>query len=277
MCASRVRFVTTWLVLLSHMGPVESVESGWERMDRWRDVVRVEGACALPGVSIKYDTFVPAMWKAVQGGFISHDDAVFCGEGLRYGFTCGVNVERLQGHRWFANYPTAVEHRSPVTAAVLKRVSAEKTVDLGRWNTALAAAVRAQHVASIIFPMGAVPKNQLLEPGAYRPTDDHTRTGLNAATDLTGLAHSLTAYSDIARFLKHNFLCVYQTWMQRSHCSRFTHRCGNLCTSDFARQTVVITCTCTRMCVEISGQRVCRGCSRGSLMSWSGWHVPYTC
>ena len=205
MCALRFRLVTTWLVLLSRIGPVEAVENGWERLERWRDVVRVEGACELPGVSIKYDTFVPAMWKAVQGGFVSHDDAVFCGEGLRDGFTCGVDVKRVSGHRWFANYQSAVEHRSPVTSAVLKRVSAEKTVDLGKWCPALAAAVRAQHVASIIFPMGAVPKNQLLEPGAFRPTDDHTRTGLNAATDLTGLAHSLTAYSDIARFLKHNF------------------------------------------------------------------------
>eukprot|EP00966_Prymnesium_polylepis_P023697 545549-Prymnesium_polylepis.1 len=99
MYAARFRFVTMWLVLFSHIGPIEAVESGWERLARWRDVVRDEGACALPGVSIKYDTFVPAMWKAMHGGFVSHDDAVFCGEGLRYGFVCGVNVERLHGHR----------------------------------------------------------------------------------------------------------------------------------------------------------------------------------
>ena len=42
-------------------GPVEAVENGWERLERWRDVVRDEGACALAGVSIKYDTFVLAM------------------------------------------------------------------------------------------------------------------------------------------------------------------------------------------------------------------------
>ena len=51
--------------------------------------------------------------------------------------------------------------------------------------------------------MGAVPK--ALEPNVFRPTDDHTRTGLNAATDMTHLRHGLTAYSDIAEWLLQNY------------------------------------------------------------------------
>ena len=45
--------------------------------------------------------------------------------------------------------------------------------------------------------MGAVAKP--LEPDKGRPTDDHTRTGLNAATDMMGLSHTLDSYSEMAR------------------------------------------------------------------------------
>jgi hypothetical protein len=45
------------------------------------------------------------------------------------------------------------------------------------------AAVRRVFDAAYIFPMGAVAKP--LEPDKLRPTDDHTRTGLNAACDMS--------------------------------------------------------------------------------------------
>jgi hypothetical protein len=51
--------------------------------------------------------------------------------------------------------------------------------------------------SAFIFPMGAVAKP--LEPDKGRPTDDHTRTGLNAATDMTGLSHTLNSYDEMAR------------------------------------------------------------------------------
>jgi len=51
--------------------------------------------------------------------------------------------------------------------------------------------------SAFIFPMGAVAKP--LEPDKGRPTDDHTRTGLNAATDMTGLSHTLDSYAEMAR------------------------------------------------------------------------------
>ena len=40
---------------------------------------------------------------------------------------------------------------------------------------------------------------------AKRPTDDHTRTGLNAATDMSALRHTLDAYADIAWFLRQDY------------------------------------------------------------------------
>ena len=54
---------------------------------RLRSVVEESTACALPGVSIKYDSFIPCMWQAVARGFVRHEDAVFVGDGLRHGFT----------------------------------------------------------------------------------------------------------------------------------------------------------------------------------------------
>ena len=63
--------------------------------------------------------------------------------------------------------------------------------------------VRASFAATAIFPMGAVAKP--MEPTELRPTDDHSRTGLNAATSLDFLRHSLTAYEDIAWFLAQDY------------------------------------------------------------------------
>ena len=157
------------------------------------------GACALPGVAIKYDSFIPCMWNAVAKGFVQHQDAVFVQSGLRHGFTAGIDVSQLHGHRWFSNYQSALEGRDAVTRATMKRVEAGKTLNLGVWNPTLASAVKATFRASAIFPMGAAPKQGSTE---LRPTDDHSRTGVNAATDLTGLRHSLDAYSEIAWFLQ---------------------------------------------------------------------------
>ena len=55
-----------------------------------------------------------------------------------------------------------------------------------------------------ILPLGARAKP--LEPDAARPTDDHTRTGLNAATEMylsehVSLHHTLDAAEVIARRL----------------------------------------------------------------------------
>jgi hypothetical protein len=163
------------------------------------------GACTLPGVSIKYDTFVPAMWSAVDRGFVAREHAEFVGNGLRYGFMAGVEVSKLFGHRWFKNYPTALSPTGmdAVSRATMKRVQSGKTLDLGRWSSVSAAALKHVFSATAIFPMGCVPKP--LEPTEMRPTDDHTRTGLNAATDLSFLRHTLNTYNEVAWFLKQDY------------------------------------------------------------------------
>ena len=43
-----------------------------------------------------------------------------------------------------------------------------------------------------------------LEPDKVRPTDDHTRTGLNAAVDMEGLRYSLMAHKEVAWWLRLN-------------------------------------------------------------------------
>jgi hypothetical protein len=178
----------------------ERPAEGIALVSRLRSVVEEAGACALPGVSVKYESFMPCMWRAVATGWVKHEDAVFVADGLRNGFTAGIDVSRLAGHRWFSNYQSAVEGREPVTRAIMKRVQAGKTLLLGRWTDTLASDIKSLFGASAIFPMGATGKP--LEPTELRPTDDHTRTGVNAATVLEGLRHSLNAYSEIAWFLQ---------------------------------------------------------------------------
>ena len=168
---------------------------------------RVEetNACALPGCAIKYDTFIPAMWRAVARGFVSHDAACFVGDGLRHGFTAGVDVPALarMGNRWFANYNTAVGARVAVRQAIMKRVDRGKTLSLGVWTSQLARQLRDTFTNTFIAPLGAVEK--ALERGVYRPTTDHTRTGLNSHTDLSFLRHSLQTYDEIAYFLQTDY------------------------------------------------------------------------
>ena len=170
-----------------------------------RRVVEAQGACALPGVSIRYDSFVTEMWRAVHRGFVTHEHASFVSEGLRHGFRCGVDVTLMAGHRWFSNYPSTQPYaaQSQCFDAISKRVAAYKTLDLGLWSNALGNDIKGAFGASAIFPMGCVPK--IHEPEVMRCTDDHTRTGLNAVTSLEGLLHSLNAVNEIAWFLKQGY------------------------------------------------------------------------
>ena len=167
--------------------------------------MQTQGACSLPGCTIRYDTFIPTMWRAVALGYVQHADACFVNDGLRHGFTAGVQVEQMRGHRWFRNYPSALDNRDAVVDATVGRIASFKTVDLGAWSGALAQTLRATFAATAIFPMGAVPKNALYAPGEYRPTSDHTRTGLNAASDLSFLRHALNTYDEVAWFLRQDY------------------------------------------------------------------------
>ena len=142
-----------------------------------RSIVEGSNACALPGVSIKYDTFMPAMWHAVSTGHVTLEHAEFVADGLTNGFYAGFNPSCMSGHRWFKNYPSALTEFGidAVSRATMKRVQVGKTLDLGMWSLALATALKSIFTSSAIFPVGATPKP--LELTELRPTDDHTRDG----------------------------------------------------------------------------------------------------
>ena len=179
------------------------VAATFDELDHWRDVVYNVNACALPGVDIKYDSFLDCMWAATRAGFVQETHAQFVAEGLRWGFKFGVDVAALKGQRIFKNYESTEGARDAVTRSLMKRVAAGKTLCLGTWSSAVLALLRERFDDFFIFPMGAVEK--ALEPGEYRPTSDHTRTGLNAATVLGPLRHALTAYKDVAAFLQRGY------------------------------------------------------------------------
>ena len=164
--------------------------------------MRERGACALPGVSVRLDLLDPLIHKAISKGFVEPEKGEFVLHGLRHGFDLGVDLDALKGKRWFSNYPSALQAREAMTVAQRKRVEAHKTVPLcavGRQSTDLL-----PWAACRVFPLGAVPKP--LEPDVMRPVSDHSRSGLNEATNMAGFRHTLDTYNEIARFLKSGYV-----------------------------------------------------------------------
>ena len=158
------------------------------------------GACALPGVPIRQENFVHVMWQAVHRGFVSRADAMYVETGLIEGFTAGIQRQLLKGQRVYRNYPPAEgEYFDQVVAATQKRVAIGRTLQLVEWASDVHAVLRAVFGDFTIFPMGCEPK--ALEPGVGRPTDDHTKTGTNDATDMTGLQHTVQSEREVAWFL----------------------------------------------------------------------------
>jgi hypothetical protein len=174
------------------------ISGTFAEMFKWARVVCESTACDLPGVHIKFGSFVSNMWKAVRTGHVDPRHAEFVHNGLRWGFEVGLHPDRLKGYRFFKNYESATgAFRSRVTEATESRVDAGRTLHLGEATVDTIALIKQCFPAAFIFPMGATAKP--LEPDKARPTDDHTRTGLNAACDMTDLSHTLDAYSEMAR------------------------------------------------------------------------------
>ena len=186
--------------------PRSSEGPGLAAVAELRARVFATNACdAIPGCTIKIDNFLPRMWSAVAKGFILPAEGEQLQEGLLRGFKLGVDPGRMSGHRFFSNYPSATTTgRTSVAAAVTRRVKAGKTLALGPMSDGLAHAIRSTFAASCIFPLGAAAKallpGQTSDQLEWRPTSDHTRTGLNAATDMTGLRFALNALDEISWF-----------------------------------------------------------------------------
>ena len=88
--------------------------AGLAEYERLCTLVQEVNACELPGCTIKYGPFNNSMWRAVERGFVTRDNATFCAGILRYGATCGIQVDQLRGQRIFRNYSSAIEARAPV-------------------------------------------------------------------------------------------------------------------------------------------------------------------
>ena len=193
------------MVPLPTAGPTATIRTVSSKLSPFAEVwkltklVEEVNACALPGCTIKYDKFLPVMWRAVARGFVSHEHATFVARGLRHGFDAGVQRSKLKGRRVFKNYKSAIDAMDKVAGATQKRIETGKTLMLGDWVTAKEELFNDVE-DFIIFPLGAVPKP--LEPDEVRPASDHTKTGLNAVTDMTLLGHSLTANKMIAWLLR---------------------------------------------------------------------------
>jgi hypothetical protein len=169
--------------------------------------VESQNACAIPGCTIKYDSFMTCMWRAVSRGYVKRWDAEFVANGLRHGFDCGVDQELAKGRRVFRNYQSAVDARSSVTKAISSRLGKGKSLALGPWASVEAALKTAGIFDYYLFPMGATPKKDSPDPAnpVMRPTDDHTRTGLNFITCMDSLRYALKTYAEVAWLLKQNY------------------------------------------------------------------------
>ena len=163
-------------------------------------------ACHLPGVTIDLDVMAPEMWSAVRSGHVEPDKAEYTYNGLRYGSTIGLVPQNLRGQRKFKNYPPAEgEFRAKVSAATDERVAAGRTIDLGEWSQGLWEAMKHIFQDFSIFPLGAQAKKGA-DAHKARPTDNHTRTGFNGATDMDGLHHTLDTYNELARVLEYGHM-----------------------------------------------------------------------
>ena len=171
---------------------------GVSELRRLAAVVEQSNAFALPGCTIKYDSFMTVMWRAVSRGFVQHDDAVFVARGLRWGFEAGIQRGLLHGKRVFRNYKSAIDAMPQVVRATQKRIDGGKSIALGDWVW-VREILREEIDDYYVFPLGAVPKP--LEPTEVRPASDHTKTGWNGATDMSALRHAITAASDVADLL----------------------------------------------------------------------------
>jgi len=98
-----------------------------------------------------------------------------------------------------------LDHQAAVAKPIRKRLQQGRTLNFGTWDSGARSWLDTMFKNYFIFPMGAVVKKLTSE---WRPTDDHTRTGLNAATILGILAHSIDTYKEIAHYLSRGF-CMH--------------------------------------------------------------------
>ena len=171
---------------------------GWAALETLGEDVYKHGTRVLPGLTLQVDKYIPLLQKAVQSSNISLDRYRRMMNLLRFGADLFVDQEyittQLPTRIFRRNYPTALENRVAVHAAICSRVSSGRTFKIGRFKPSEFKNLPVTH--AIIFPSGAVPK-----PGGkeYRPFGDHTKSRLNEAA--RPWKHSLDALNELKRKL----------------------------------------------------------------------------
>ena len=175
-------------------------------MQSLRRLVETSGATALPGVSIRLDFLRPMLSRAVARGYVAAEGAAFVVDGLVNGFNCGVDTSLLRGGRRRANYSTALDSRAVVSAALRKRVVSRKSYALMEWKPTdgkLPVPWEAWRVVAMGMVWKKAIEGQYVDVPEGRPFTDHTESGLNAATDMSQLRHSLDSYEAVGRFFSY--------------------------------------------------------------------------
>ena len=155
------------------------------------------GISGLPANAINLAFFETKLPECVAAGLVTQVDCEYILHGLKYGFDLHVDESKLPGKRVKRNYKSAYENKGKVHSALQKRVKAGKTLRLGAFH---GRASELPGTQARVVPNGAVPKK--MEPDAARPFSDHTKTGFNAACDISFLDHTLNTYNEISHELK---------------------------------------------------------------------------
>ena len=161
-----------------------------------RDVLR-HGAKVMSGSTLDLSEFERLGPVIVREGLVTWSEVDYVLNGIKNGFDLGVDESRLRGKRVFRNYKSAYEKKDLVTEALRKRVQKGKTIKLGDFHGDIA---DLPGDAGLVVPNGSVAKK--LEPDAVRPFSDHTKTGFNAACDMSQVQHTLDTYNEIAHALR---------------------------------------------------------------------------
>ena len=135
----------------------------------------------------------------VAAGSLTQSEADYLLRGIEFGFDFDLDESKIPaGYR--PNYRSAFENKSKVTDALRKRVLSGKTLRLGAWNAKDPLPTGSE---GCVVPQGAVAKK--LEPDSVRPVSDHTKTGFNAAVDMSRMQHTLDTYNEIGRELQYSY------------------------------------------------------------------------
>ena len=154
----------------------------------------------MAGFTLDLDLWHHYLPLAIQDGFVKRYEADYVLNGISHGFDLNVDESRMGEAKTRQNYKSALDNAQMVSDALKKRVVSGKTLKLGPWDPSVGFPTGN---VGVNVPQGAVAKK--LQPDIMRPVSDHTKTHFNDACDISGLAHTLDTYAEIAAELKQGY------------------------------------------------------------------------